>query len=369
MEVADNRYTEAVRRAEDKLLHFLRVFESVQEDIHLARVGQSQARLREAVGEMFPALTAELSVLSPPESLKDCHTNLFEALACCAEAYMAFMSGTGPNFGQAFLDSRRELCRGLYLLYEVRAQLPILQQYWLLPSALPTLAALEARTPGVEVPVGFSHKPGTNAHAEYSLYVPENYTPQQTWPLIVCLHGAFGRGDDYIWTWLRPAKSNGYMLLSPKSAGPTWSVLNPPVDVRSIQAMLAEVCATYAVDRKRVYLTGLSDGGIFTYILGLAWAELFAGIAPVAGELHPMVDTMLRRGQGKDVPLFIVHGAQDFIFDVEFTRQTYTLLQKLGYNVTYQELPDWGHAYTYTINEQLVLPWFASLETNRRPEG
>jgi phospholipase/carboxylesterase len=365
MEARDEKYTAAIRGAEDKLLHFFRTFEKLQEEIHLGRVGESQARLREAGGELFPALTAELAALSPPESLNEFHAKLSEAVASCAEAYTTFLSGKGQQFAQAFLGSRQALCRGLYLLYDLRAQLPTLQQYWLLPSAVPALTTLESQTPGVEVPVGFSHKPSTNTHAPYSLYVPENYTPQQTWPLIVCLHGGYGRGDDYIWTWLRPAKSKGYLLLSPKSAGPTWSILNPPLDIRSIQVTLEEVCATYAVDRKRVYLTGLSDGGTFTYLLGLSYAELFAGIAVVAGEMHPMVDTLLRRGQGKAVPMLIVHGVQDFIFDVQFTRQTCALLQKLGYTVTYQELPDWGHAYTYTINEQRVLPWFENISSNR----
>jgi phospholipase/carboxylesterase len=123
--------------------------------------------------------------------------------------------------------------------------------------------------------------------------------------------------------------------------------------------MLEEVCTTYAVDRKRVYLSGLSDGGTFTYLFGLSSAELFAGIAVIAGEMHAMVDPLLRRSQGKTVPM-----PQDFIFDVAFTRQSVTLLQRLGYNVTYQELPDWGHAYTYTINEQRVLPWFESISSN-----
>ena len=372
MEAPDDRYTERIRRAEDKLVHFLRTFETMQEEIHLSRIADAQAQLRAAVGDLFTALPAELSTLSPPESLTDrsraaFHAKLSEAVVCFADAYACFLSGAGPNFGQAFLRSRQAFCKGLYLLYEIRAELPALQQYWVLPAALPALAALEAKTPGVEVPVGFTHKQGTNQHAEYSLYVPEHYTPQQTWPLIVCLHGGYGRGDDYIWTWLRPAKSKGYLLLSPKSVGPTWSALNPPVDSRSILAMLEDVCATYAVDRKRIYLTGLSDGGIFTYVLGLAHAQLFAGIAPVAGELHPMVDPLLRRSQGKEVPILIVHGAQDSIFSVEFTRQTHALLKKLGYNVTYQELPDWGHAYTYTINETLVLPWFESLGVKLDP--
>jgi len=364
MELTEEKYVETVRQVEDKLLRFLRTFEKLQEEIHLGRVGEAQARLREAGGELFPTLGAELTALSPPPALQEFHAKLSEAAAAFAEAYATFLSGKGQQFAQAFLDGRRAFCRGLYVLYELRAQLPVLRQYWLLPSAVPELAALETRTPGVEVPVGFSHKPGTDTHKQYSLYVPENYTPQRTWPLIVCLHGGYGRGDDYIWTWLRPAKSKGYLLLSPKSAGPTWSVLNPPLDIRSIQAMLEEVCTTYAVDRKGVYLTGLSDGGTFTYLLGLSCAELFAGIAVIAGEMHPMVDPLLRRGQGKAVPMLIVHGAQDFIFDVAFTRQSITLLQKVGYNVTYQELPDWGHAYTYSINEQRVLPWFEGLASN-----
>jgi hypothetical protein len=36
-------------------------------------------------------------------------------------------------------------------------------------------------------------------------------------------------------------------------------------------------------------------------------------------------------------------------------------LEKLGYRLTFIELPEWGHAYTDGINERLVWPWFASL--------
>ena len=364
MATADERYQEGIQRVEEKLLHFLRTFEALQESIQLARIADSQEQLREAVGDMFSLLTAELSALSPPESLKDFHAKLSEAATCFADAYACFLSGgRGRDFGQVFLQTRQALCSGLYPLYEIRAELPILQQYWVLPAALPSLAELEAKTPDIGVSVGFIHKEGTNSHAEYSLYVPENYTPQKAWPLIVCLHGGYGRGDDYILTWLRPAKSKGYILLSPKSLGPTWSALDPPMDLRSIQSMLEEVFGTYAVDRKRVYLSGLSDGGIFTYVLGLTYADIFAGIAPIAGELHPAVDEKLRRSQGKELPILIVHGAHDSIFPVQFTQQTYNLLTKLGYNVTYKELPDWGHAYTYTINETIVLPWFESIGT------
>ena len=63
--------------------------------------------------------------------------------------------------------------------------------------------------------------------------------------------------------------------------------------------------------------------------------------------------------------MLVIHGVHDFIFPVAFARQTCELLESIGYQVTYQELPEWGHAYPYTINEQSVLPWFESLPVKR----
>src|SRR6266852_780756 len=66
-------------------------------------------------------------------------------------------------------------------------------------------------------------------------------------------------------------------------------------------------------------------------------------------------------GRGKDMPVLVVHGARDFIFPVQITRQTVEMLTDLGCNLKYVELAEWGHAFPYSINERLVLPWFESL--------
>jgi phospholipase/carboxylesterase len=208
---------------------------------------------------------------------------------------------------------------------------------------------------------GFLHHERDGERGAYSLYVPENYSAQRRWPLIICLHGGYGEGYEYIWTWLRSARSRGYILLSPKSLEETWTMTMGSVDTRSVMRMLEEVAAGYAVDASRVYLTGLSDGGIFTYIMGLERHEMFSGIAPVAGALHMGADPMLRTRTGAELPIFVVHGVHDFIFPVSYTRQANELLSSLGYNLKYEELPEWGHAFPYSINERLVLPWFESL--------
>jgi pimeloyl-ACP methyl ester carboxylesterase len=361
MDVTKQAYWEAVQKAEEQLVPFLRTLEAIQEEIHFGREQDVQERLRTVAENIFPTLCETMKQLTPPADDQPFHAKLCEALSHCSESYASLLKGSGRNFAEWFLRSRQAQCQALYLLYDLRAQLPTLRQYWVTSEALPSWQQLETQAEGVSVPVGFMQKPRTDTHHQYSLYVPENYTPQQSWPLIVCLHGGYGQGNEYIWTWLRPAKSNGYILLSPKSIGPTWSVLQPPLDIRSIQAMITEVCETYTVDRTRVYLSGLSDGGTFSYIFGLAAAELFAGIAPIAGDFHPMMDPLLRQKKGVDTPLLVIHGVHDKIFPIETARTARQLFERLGYTVTYHELPDWGHAYPYKINQQIVLPWLTKL--------
>ncbi|MGH7966428.1 MAG: hypothetical protein ACRERD_32155, partial [Candidatus Binatia bacterium] len=136
MATADESYTPEIGRVEEQLLSFLRTFETVQEELHMSRLAETQTQLRQAVGDLFTTLPAELAALSPPESLKDFHTRLSEAVVCLADAYALFLSERkGPQFGQGFLNSRQALCRGLYELYAVRAQLSTLQQYWVLPDS------------------------------------------------------------------------------------------------------------------------------------------------------------------------------------------------------------------------------------------
>jgi phospholipase/carboxylesterase len=352
-------YGEKLRIYEADVLEFLRTFESIQENLKIREVRPAQAQLVAATGDTFRRFNADFAPLTPAEELSEFHREFVVAIAHLERSCNLFMTTPSPDWTLAFLHSRRSLVRGLYALYELRDELPTLARYFAIEGS-PPLAAVATES-NRAAPRGFTHRERTAERGAYSLYVPENYTSDRQWPLIICLHGGYGEGFEYIWTWLRSARTRGYILLSPKSFGETWSMTMGSADTRSVMQMLDEVAAAYAIDRSRIYLTGLSDGGIFTYIMGLERHEIFAGLAPVAGALHMAADPMLRTGTGRELPIFVIHGVHDFIFPVTFTRQTNQLLGSLGYNVKYEELPDWGHALTYSINERLVMPWFASL--------
>ncbi len=365
-------YLEGKTRVEMQLVEFVRAVETHLEGLDLRRLAAQSRALEDTIGGTVRAFRREVEALRPPPSSRDVHVRLLTAVGHFVQAYDNLLRFVAEEAAMDFLKGHHELCRGKYILYEVREHSSILKRLWVHREMWPMLGDLERRASNVEAPVGIVRKEASDQHARYCLYVPENYTDEKSWPVIVCLHGGYSREDDYLLTWLRSAKSKGYIILAPKSTRETWSAIripgiapNPILDRRSIRAMLEEVWNEYAVDREHIFLTGFSDGGIFAYVLGIAYADLFAGIASVAGRIHPSVDHLLKQGQGKNVPIFMVHGERDSIFPVDFARQTRDGLTKIGYDVTYRELPGWGHGYPFSVNEDLVMPWFENLASDR----
>ena len=352
----NNTYVDALTSLQKGIVEFLRAFETIQENLRLGAVAESQAQMVAAIGDTFRRFDSTFVQLTPPAEMKDQHERFCAAITELGKSCNLFMTKPSPQWTLAFLHSRRAYCQSLYELYELRDRLPVIAAHFLMPGAQAPVPA----GPGAAA-TGFIQRVRNDERSDYTLYIPEDYSPERPLPLIVALHGAYGQGSEYVWTWLRPARSRGYAILAPKSLGDTWDMRASSIDTRSVVRMFGEVTSEYSIDRDRVYLSGLSDGGIFTYMLGLERSQLFRGIAPVAGALHQAVDWMLREGRGKDTPIFVVHGVHDFIFPVAFTRQTCDLLKQIGYDVTYEELPEWGHALPYSINERLVLPWFQSL--------
>jgi predicted esterase len=356
MAIDADAYESRLATLQKDVLEILRTFEFLQENLRPGTLHENQARLVSAVGATFRSFESNFATMMPPDAMKEIHQPVCTAIRELSKASDLFMSKPGPEWTLAFLHSRAAFCGALYQLYDLRDELPIIAAHFLLAGATAPVA-----NPSSGAATGFFQRKRNDDCSDSTLYIPEDYSPERPLPLIIALHGGYGQGSEYVWTWLRIARSRGYAILAPKSWDNTWDMSVPSEDTRSILRMLDEVMSKYSIDASRIYLTGLSDGGIFTYIFGLEQHHLFRGLAPIAGALHPVVDPMLRRGLGKDTPLFVVHGVHDFIFPVAFTRQTCKLLNDIGYNIKYEELPEWGHAYPYSINERMVLPWFEAL--------
>jgi phospholipase/carboxylesterase len=201
-----------------------------------------------------------------------------------------------------------------------------------------------------------ANEPGTRGG--FSLYVPESYTPDRAWPLVVALHGGSGHGRGFLWSWLRDARSFGAILVAPTSAGnslgSTWALMGDDNDTPNLARIVATVREKWNIDPKRLLLTGMSDGGTFCYVSALDVGSPFTHLAPVSATFHPMLISMADAGRIRDLPIHLVHGALDWMFPVEVARQAKAALTAAGANVTYKEIDDLSHTYPREINPPLL---------------
>jgi len=237
--------------------------------------------------------------------------------------------------------------------YPLRHDLPPLTDFWQLPDA-----PVEDVTPPDRAapPTGVMHVDPEGHHGGFSVYVPETYTADRALPLIVALHGASGNGRDFLWTWVREAKSRGYLLVAPSSLGTTWS----EAEDTGILEAISWLNRRYRVANDRILLTGLSDGATFTLLYGLAHPDIYRALAPLCGVLHPANASMGNLHRASGVSIYLVHGALDFLFPVSLARMARDQLTAAGAAVEYRELPELSHTYPRSENVR-ILRWFEAL--------
>jgi polyhydroxybutyrate depolymerase len=165
----------------------------------------------------------------------------------------------------------------------------------------------------------------------YLLHVPPAYDGAGRLPLVVVLHGGTGNAPvTAVMTGMsQTADREGFVVVYPNGTGLlndrvlTWNVLfgfgyalrNHVDDVGFIRALIEDLARCYAIDDRRVYATGISNGGMMTYLLGSTCADILAAIAPVAGAIaarpNPRSEYVVFPPPSRPLPLIAFHGRQD----------------------------------------------------------
>ncbi|RLE94858.1 MAG: hypothetical protein DRN04_02085 [Thermoprotei archaeon] len=187
----------------------------------------------------------------------------------------------------------------------------------------------------------------------YGVYLPESYSSERKYPLIIGLHGF--KGSWYVSAY---AEREWCIIVAPSARGEI-----PYREIGSVDVfeVLREVKKKYSVSSKQVYLTGHSMGGYGTWLIGLRYPHLFAAIAPLSSsgeiryidkipgafrKLYESYNPVNFIENALNLPVFISHGSEDKIVPVEASRKMYSLLRKLGYQVVYEEIPGKGHTWS-----------------------
>jgi phospholipase/carboxylesterase len=293
-----------------------------------------------------------------PAHFSDVRTSLEAASDAALAAFdglRAVQAGQGDLM--TVFRALRHAPRAQEALYPLAAKLPPVSSFFTDP-ALRDDEALAARlgAPALEG-TGITHdhnEPGSRGG--FSLYVPEHYSPDRAWPLVMALHGGSGNGRAFLWSWLRDARSHGAILVAPTATGPTWALMGEDTDTPNLVRILDIVRKRCNIDPRRILLTGMSDGGTFCYVSGLDGASPFTHLAPVAATFHPLMAEMADAERLRGLPVHIVHGRLDWMFPVQVARQTSQILTAAGANVTYREIDDLSHCYPREMNGP-ILKW------------
>ncbi len=182
-------------------------------------------------------------------------------------------------------------------------------------------------------PQTFSLKAGTydqeisfdGEDRQYRVHVPSSYTTASPMPVVIAFHGGGGDIESAVRSmqWDETADANGFIAVYPQGTGKsllgkifgTWNggiccglaVQNKVDDVGFTRAMLDQLSKDFHVDQKRVYATGISNGGMMSYRLACDLSDRIAAIGPVAGQFDGGQNCDMER----PVPILHLHGLAD----------------------------------------------------------
>jgi predicted peptidase len=218
----------------------------------------------------------------------------------------------------------------------------------------------------------------------YRLLLPVNYSPKQKYPLIVFLHGSGERGRDNEKQllhggdlFLRDSIREHYpaIVVFPQCPeGKTWANIDsrydssgkrmfifkndapPTIPMRQLQTLIAQLQKEYPVDKKRIYVGGLSMGGIGTFELVQRNPKMFAAAFPICGAADPDNAEKMTKPAW-----WIFHGAKDNVVPPEYSEKMADALTKQRASVKFTLYPEANHnSWDSAFAEKDLMPWLFS---------
>jgi predicted peptidase len=181
--------------------------------------------------------------------------------------------------------------------------------------------------------------------------------------VILFLHGAGERGND-----LQMVRKHGipkiveqcsgfpFITLSPQCPENTWWVAESII--AGLDALLNDAAAHLAIDPDRIYLTGLSMGGMGSWQLAALFPDRFAALAPICGPCPWGFGFPERAAALRHLPTWVFHGAKDPIVPLSDSGSIVKVLQVAGGHVRFTIYPEADHdSWSETYHNPELYEW------------
>ena len=175
----------------------------------------------------------------------------------------------------------------------------------------------------------------------YVLRFPENFKKNKKYPLVVFLHGGINSTPRKLNSRILTVNSffipenDQYIIASPIKLGIDWSP-------KKIQDVIADIESQLKIDKKRIYLTGLSMGGRGTFIVAAELPDLFAAIMPLSPH-HTPYSYLNLASKVSHLPIFLHHSTNDKTSKFSVAEKMSDELKKLNTNMLF-DIGNFGHS-------------------------
>lgn len=214
--------------------------------------------------------------------------------------------------------------------------------------------------PNALLPLVFSatRPDGRELRTNYWLVLPEHFGEEgRTFPLIISLHGSgwLGHKISFVRQTRGGAPRGPFLQVTPINEAGPWSIPD-------LNAYLDELLRILPVDRDRVYVQGHSLGAIATWEWALQNPDRFAALCPQGGIGQPFRAPRLR-----DVPVWVIHGADDDVLPSGFSDQMVSALQDCGGRVRYSRLQQVPHNMPADLDHAQIADWYLRQTRSQAP--
>jgi predicted peptidase len=207
------------------------------------------------------------------------------------------------------------------------------------PVTIPDAVELKRLSPGVHQET--ADVPGVGG-VKYTIEVPAKYDGKTPTPLVLALHYGFdgAKPDPYTGKEMIDAFRSGLsglnaVVIAPDAVGGRWTDANNEI---AAVWLTKSAMKTYAIDPKKVLITGYSLGGEGTWFIGSRHQDLFTGAIPVAAPVA-----------GEDawkIPVYVIHSDKDEVISYNSAKSHADAVKAKGAKLEFKSVTGLTHFQT-----------------------
>ncbi|HAD82800.1 MAG: hypothetical protein A2509_00475 [Candidatus Edwardsbacteria bacterium RIFOXYD12_FULL_50_11] len=188
--------------------------------------------------------------------------------------------------------------------------------------------------------------------------LPEGFDPGKKYPLLIAMHGFGGEPVNFSKAFKAAGSKKGYIVCcpyAPEVMGKNsfnwgeWEQAD-----RRIMETIALLKAKYQIDEKRMIIAGFSQGGYYSYYLGLKHPDIFIGSIPIGPGYGTELDPLMAEAAKNKIIFYVLMGELEPEERIEKNIQAIRQFTKAGITASFNFFSGVGHALPGDANFELV---------------